>query len=61
MILFVLTCIFLFIRCGYPCAHVLKATNELTLEMIKVQHWKLYATGVGHVSMGQKVTLLTSS
>jgi len=34
----------LFIRCGYPCPHVLKVTNELTLEMIKVQHWKLYAT-----------------
>jgi hypothetical protein len=31
-------------RCGYPCAHVLKVTNKLTLEMIKVQHWKLYAT-----------------
>jgi hypothetical protein len=35
---------FLFMRCGYPCAHVLKVTNKLTLEMIKVQHWKLYAT-----------------
>jgi hypothetical protein len=32
-----------FMRCGYPCAHVLKVTNKLTLEMIKVQHWKLYA------------------
>ncbi len=31
-------------RCGYLCAHILKVTNELTLEMIKVQHWKLYAT-----------------
>jgi hypothetical protein len=35
---------FLFTRCGYPCAHVLKVTNELPLEMIKVQNWKLYAT-----------------
>jgi hypothetical protein len=43
MILFLLTCIFLFIRLGHPCAHVLKGTNKLTLEMIKVQHWKLYA------------------
>jgi hypothetical protein len=34
----------LFMRCGYPCAHVLQVTNKLTLEMIKVQHWKLYAT-----------------
>jgi hypothetical protein len=31
-------------RCCYPCAHVLKVTHELTLEMIKVQHWKLNAT-----------------
>jgi hypothetical protein len=31
-------------RCSYPCAHILKVTNKLTLEMIKVQHWKLYAT-----------------
>jgi hypothetical protein len=31
-------------RWGYPCAHALKVTNELTLEMIKVEHWKLYET-----------------
>jgi hypothetical protein len=42
------------LRCGYPCSHVLKITNELTLDMIKVQHWKLYSshyndddTGIG--------------
>ncbi len=23
------------LRCGYPCSHVLKITNELTLDMIK--------------------------
>ncbi len=33
-----------FMRCGYPCAHALKVTNKLTLEMIEVQHWTLYAT-----------------
>ena len=44
MVLFLLTHIFLCIRCGYPCTHVLKMTNELTLDRIKVQHWKLYAT-----------------
>ncbi len=27
MILFLLNRIFLFVRCGYPCAHVLKVTN----------------------------------
>jgi hypothetical protein len=36
--------LFLFFRCGYPCAHVLKVTNKSTIETIKVQHWKLYAT-----------------
>jgi hypothetical protein len=35
---------FFCISCSYPCTHVLKVTNELTLDMIKVQHWKLYAT-----------------
>ncbi len=30
--------IFFFFRCGYPCPHVLKVTNKLTIEMIKVQH-----------------------
>jgi hypothetical protein len=34
----------LFFRCGYPCAHVLKVTNTLTIELIKVHQWKLYAT-----------------
>ncbi len=32
------------LRCGYPCSHVLKITNELMLDMIKVQHWKLYSS-----------------
>ncbi len=31
-------------RCSYPCTQVLKVTNKLTLEMINVQQWKLYAT-----------------
>ncbi len=44
MTLLILTLYFLFMKYGYPCAHVLKVTNELTLEMIKLQHWKLYAT-----------------
>ena len=30
--------------CGYPCSHVLRVTNELSIDMIKVQHWKLYAS-----------------
>jgi hypothetical protein len=31
------------IRCGFPCSHVLRVTNELQLEMINIQHWKIYA------------------
>jgi hypothetical protein len=44
MTLLILTLYFLFMRCIYPCPHVLKITNESTFEMVKVQHWKLYAT-----------------
>ena len=40
------------IRCGYPCSHVLKVTNEITIEMIKVQHWKIYATHYDDMSLG---------
>ncbi len=43
MILLILT-LFFIMRCDYPCAHILKVTNYLIFEMIKVQHWKLYAT-----------------
>jgi hypothetical protein len=31
------------IRYGFPCSHVLRVTNELQLDMIKIQHWKIYA------------------
>ncbi len=40
------------IRCGYPCFHVLKVTNEITIDMIKVQHWKIYATHYEDMSLG---------
>ncbi len=39
-------------RCGYPCAHVLTVTNEITIDMIKVQHWKIYATHYDDESLG---------
>ncbi len=41
---FIFTKSYFFIWCGCPWAHVLKVANELTLQMIKVQHSKLYAT-----------------
>jgi hypothetical protein len=40
------------IRCGSPCSHVLKVTNELQLDMIKVQHWKIYAAHYNDDSSG---------
>jgi hypothetical protein len=50
--LFLLTLNSLYIRCGYPCSHVLKVTNELTIDMIKVQNWKLFATHYNDESLG---------
>ena len=38
--------------CGYPCSHVLRVTNELSIDMIKVQHWKLYATHYNDIGLG---------
>jgi hypothetical protein len=40
------------IRCGYPCSHVLILTNELKLDMIKVQHWEIYAAHYNNDSSG---------
>ena len=40
------------IRCGFPCSHVLRVTNELQLDMIKIQHWKIYATHYNNNSSG---------
>ncbi len=40
-------------RCGYPCLHVLKVTNELQPDMIKVQHWKIYAAHYNNDSSGK--------
>ena len=53
------------IRCGYPCSHVLKLTNEITIEMIKVQHWKIYATHYEDMLLGiglelKKCSFITS-
>ncbi len=40
------------IRCGSPCLHVPRVTNELQLDMIKVQHWKIYAAHYNNDSSG---------
>ena len=40
------------IRCGFPCSHVLRVTNELQLDMIKIQHWKIYAAHYNDDSSG---------
>jgi hypothetical protein len=40
------------IRCGFPCSHVLRVTNELQLNMIKIQHWKIFAAHYNNDSSG---------
>jgi hypothetical protein len=37
----------LYERCGIPCAHVLKITDEVEATMIKIQHWKVFHVHVG--------------
>ena len=37
----------LYERCGIPCTHVLRVTNDLSHTMIKIQHWKVFATHYG--------------
>jgi hypothetical protein len=37
----------LYERCGIPCAHILKITDEVEATMIKIQHWKVF-----HVHFG---------
>jgi hypothetical protein len=40
------------IRCGLPCSHVLRVTNELQLDVIKIQNWKIYAAHYNNDSSG---------
>ncbi len=37
----------LYERCGIPCSHILKITNEIEATMIKIQHWTVF-----HVHFG---------
>jgi hypothetical protein len=39
-------------RYGYPSSHVLKVTDEITIDMIKVHHWKIYAIHYEDMSLG---------
>ena len=34
-------------RCGIPCTHIMKITNEIDETMITVQHWKVYSVHFG--------------
>ncbi len=40
------------IRHGFPSSHVLRVTNELKLDMITIQHWKIYAAHYNDDSSG---------
>jgi hypothetical protein len=37
----------LYERCGIPCSHILKITDEVVATMIKIQHWKVFHVHVG--------------
>ena len=37
----------LYERCGIPCSHILKITDQVEATMIKIQHWKVF-----HVHFG---------
>ncbi len=39
-------------RCGFPCSHILRVTNDIQLDMIKIQHWKIYAAHYNDESSG---------
>jgi hypothetical protein len=38
---------FLYERCGIPCSHILKITNQVEATMIKIQHWKVFHVHIG--------------
>jgi hypothetical protein len=40
------------IRCEFPCSHVLRVNNELQLNMIKIQHWEIFAAHYNDDSSG---------
>jgi hypothetical protein len=37
----------LYERCGIPCSHILKITDEIEATMIKIQHWKVFNVHFG--------------
>ena len=37
----------LYERCGIPCSHILKITDEIEATMIKIQHWKVFQVHFG--------------
>ncbi len=39
-------------RCGFPCSRILRVTNDLQLDMIKIQHLKIYAVHYNEESSG---------
>ena len=40
----------LYERCGIPCSHILRITDKIEDNMVKIQHWKVYATHFGEDS-----------
>jgi hypothetical protein len=45
----------LYERCGIPCCHILKITDQVEATMIKIQHWKVF-----HVHFGLEESKMSS-
>ena len=45
----------LYERCGIPCSHILKITDQVEATMIKIQHWKVF-----HVHFGLEESNISS-
>ena len=45
----------LYERCGIPCSHILKITDQVEATMIKIQHWKVF-----HVHFGLEESKISS-
>jgi hypothetical protein len=45
----------LYERCGVPCSHILKITDQVEATMIKIQHWKVF-----HVHFGLEESKISS-
>ncbi len=48
-------------RCGIPCSHILKITDEIEEMMIKIQHLKVYQVDYGNMDSNLSSKLMQGS